>query len=142
MMKREKRNFHKRFKMHDLEEARYLLAVEIIRDRKKRKLWLSQASYIQSILERHGMSECKSVGTPQEPGTRLVENEGESVKVREYQALVGALTYTALATRPDIAAPLNFVAQIRLKPWRRALESCEENSEVPQRYYQSRTYDL
>uniref|UniRef100_A0A3Q7EY05 Reverse transcriptase Ty1/copia-type domain-containing protein n=1 Tax=Solanum lycopersicum TaxID=4081 RepID=A0A3Q7EY05_SOLLC len=52
------------FEMKDLGAARKILGMEIIRDRERRKLFLSQRSYIQKVLARFGMSSSKPIDTP------------------------------------------------------------------------------
>ena len=46
--------------MKDLEAAKTILGMEIYRDRKARKLYLSQKNYLLKVLERFGMSSAKS----------------------------------------------------------------------------------
>ncbi|CAL1382933.1 unnamed protein product [Linum trigynum] len=52
------------FEMKDLGAAQKILGMEIYRDRSKKKLFLSQKSYIQKILSRFGMSSAKPLNTP------------------------------------------------------------------------------
>uniref|UniRef100_A0A3Q7GRP1 Reverse transcriptase Ty1/copia-type domain-containing protein n=1 Tax=Solanum lycopersicum TaxID=4081 RepID=A0A3Q7GRP1_SOLLC len=52
------------FEMKDLGAARKILGMEIIRDRERRKLFLSQRSYIQKVLARFGMSSSKPIDNP------------------------------------------------------------------------------
>ncbi|GJV82287.1 transposable element [Tanacetum coccineum] len=59
------------FDMKDLGAARKILGMEIIRDRKHGKLFLSQKSYIEKIISRFGMSSAKSVNTPSSANFRL-----------------------------------------------------------------------
>ena len=59
------------FDMKDLGAAKKILGTEIIRDRKARKLYLSQRGYIQKVLSRFNMSEAKSVNTPFPPHFKL-----------------------------------------------------------------------
>lgn len=47
------------FQMKDLGEASYVLGIQIIRDRKNRLLALSQAAYINKLLERFSMTNSK-----------------------------------------------------------------------------------
>ena len=49
------------FKMHDLGEAKYLLRVEIWRDRKLHTISLSHSQYAQTILKHTGMTNSTSV---------------------------------------------------------------------------------
>uniref|UniRef100_A0A3Q7ICG0 Reverse transcriptase Ty1/copia-type domain-containing protein n=1 Tax=Solanum lycopersicum TaxID=4081 RepID=A0A3Q7ICG0_SOLLC len=52
------------FEMKDLGAARKILGMEIIRDIERRKLFLSQRSYIQKVLARFDMSSSKPIDTP------------------------------------------------------------------------------
>ena len=60
------------FKMKDLGEAKYILGLELQRDRKEGKISLSQTQYICTVLERTGMSESKPVWTPLTHNAKLV----------------------------------------------------------------------
>jgi len=44
-----------KFDMKDLGAANYILGMEIKRDRAKRKLWLNQRKYVETILQRFNM---------------------------------------------------------------------------------------
>ena len=50
--------------MKDLSPTKQLLGIEITCDKKNRRLWLSQESYIERILERFNMKEAKPVTMP------------------------------------------------------------------------------
>lgn len=52
------------FDMKDLGPAKQILGMEIARDRKAKKLWLSQEKYIERVLERFNMKHAKPVSTP------------------------------------------------------------------------------
>ncbi|KAH9782240.1 hypothetical protein KPL71_008811 [Citrus sinensis] len=52
------------FDMKDLEAARKILGMEIIRDRRRKLMFLTQQSYVKKVLLRFGMHESKSVQTP------------------------------------------------------------------------------
>jgi len=62
------------------------------------------------------MKDCRNVATPQATGQHLEKNEGTPVKAKEYQALIGSLTYAAMSTRPDIAGALGSVNQFASSP--------------------------
>jgi hypothetical protein len=53
----------KAFDMKDLGAVHYCLGIEVKRDRKNRKIWLSQKKYIENILNEFGMETCKVVKT-------------------------------------------------------------------------------
>eukprot|EP00253_Pinus_taeda_P031107 PITA_31107 len=53
-----------KFDMKDLGAANYILGMEIQRDRAKRKLWLNQRKYVETILQRFNMQDNKPVKVP------------------------------------------------------------------------------
>jgi hypothetical protein len=59
-----KTQFSSKFDMKDLSASNFILGMEIKRDWKKRKLWLNQRKYVETILERFNMQECKLVKVP------------------------------------------------------------------------------
>ena len=50
--------------MKDLGPAQQILGMKIVRERTKRKLWLSQEKYIERVLEHFNMKNAKSISTP------------------------------------------------------------------------------
>ncbi|KAH9322355.1 hypothetical protein KI387_016994, partial [Taxus chinensis] len=52
------------FAMKDLGAEKQILGMRITRNRKERKLVLSQEDYIKNVLERFSMQDVKPVGTP------------------------------------------------------------------------------
>jgi hypothetical protein len=113
----------KHFKLRDLGETSYLLGVEITRDRTKKKWYLSQRQYIVNKLEEYGMADCKPVGTPMLPGSKL--SSAQSPKTPEeksdmenipYISAVGSLMYLATMTRPDIAYTVGVFARFNSNP--------------------------
>ena len=54
----------KEFEMKDLGAAKKILGMEIRRNRKARKLWLSQKNYIKKVLEKFSMLDAKPMSTP------------------------------------------------------------------------------
>ena len=50
-----KKDLFRSFDMKDLGPARQILDMQILRDRKAKKLWLSQEKYIERVLERFNM---------------------------------------------------------------------------------------
>jgi hypothetical protein len=49
--------------------------MEIKRDRKRRKLLLNQRKYVETILERFNMQECKPVKVPIPVGVKLSSDQ-------------------------------------------------------------------
>jgi hypothetical protein len=99
-------------------ELHWLLGIEIKRDPEKRTISLSQQSYIQSIVDRYGLSDAHMVSMPLDPHNLLSKNQypttlHEFGKMRNvpYRKAVGSLMYAALGTRPDITYAVGHLAQ-------------------------------
>ena len=111
------------FKLRDLGPTKFLLGVEIIRDRSKHTLALSQRQYIIDMLERFKMSDCKPVSTPMTPGLHLTKDMGPKTEEEvaamssvPYLSAVGSLSFAALFTRPDIAFAVGYLACFNSNP--------------------------
>ena len=98
-----KRDLASRFEMTDLGEIHWILNMEVTRDRKNRIIRLSQSQYIESILERHGMADCRPVSTPMEANLKLEKLVAAEVDVHDYQSTTGSAMYGMIGTRPDLA---------------------------------------
>ena len=106
------------FDMKDLGPAKKILGMEIIRNRKKCIMILSQRKYLEKVLRTFGMSSNKSVVTllashfklscSQCPSTD--EEKSEMTKV-PYANVVGCMMYAMVLTRPDLAHALNVVSR-------------------------------
>ena len=115
------------FEMKDLGEAKFCLGMEITRNRREKKLWLTQEGYMNKIMERFGMLECKPVATPmvepKSPYERLEEISVQDEKAEgvPYREAVGSLMYLMICTRPDIAYAVGKVARFcespKMKHW-------------------------
>jgi hypothetical protein len=100
IIKRFKTSISKRFKMKSLGELQWVLGMEITRDRTNRKLKMTQVTYIKQMIERFGMTDCKSISTPAE-GT-LARCKEQQPTDSQYMSIVGSLLYASMVTRPDI----------------------------------------
>src|SRR4051794_40047081 len=88
------------YEMKDLGEAKFVLGIEIERDRARRVIYLNQQQYIDNVLERFNMSECKRASTPMDVSVRLTKSqapatdkEKQEVASIPYQSAVGSLMY-------------------------------------------------
>jgi Reverse transcriptase (RNA-dependent DNA polymerase) len=109
-----------RFKMKDLGEVKFILGIQVTRDRAKRTIALSQASYTREILRTYDMEACNATHTPVQPTVRLAppaETFKASVRdIRRYQAAVGALMFASICTRPDICFAVGQLSQHASNP--------------------------
>uniref|UniRef100_A0A3Q7GWB6 Reverse transcriptase Ty1/copia-type domain-containing protein n=1 Tax=Solanum lycopersicum TaxID=4081 RepID=A0A3Q7GWB6_SOLLC len=90
-----KKDLSKSFDMKDLGPTQQILGMKIVRERTKRKLWLSQEKYIERVLERFNMKSAKPVSTP---------------------LAMGSLMYAMVCTRPDIAHAIGVVSRFLENP--------------------------
>ncbi|EWM20071.1 gag-pol polyprotein [Nannochloropsis gaditana] len=97
-----KQAISKEISMKDLKELDWILGMAIKRNREKRFMEISQTAYIDMMLAKFKMADCKPVLTPMEGILTKMNGEGDKPD-REYMKLVGSLLYAALVTRPDIA---------------------------------------
>ena len=88
------------YEMTDLGELYYCLGVEFKRDRAAQTITMSQHKYLEEILKRFNMEECKAIGTPLDTHVKLAkltDEEFEEVRADmqgvPYKAAVGCLMY-------------------------------------------------
>ncbi|KAL7284900.1 hypothetical protein ACG7TL_002214 [Trametes sanguinea] len=110
----------KQYKMTDLGAVKRFLGLRISRDRTIRRIDIDQEEYIQSVIERFEMADCKPSRTPLPAGAVLESSEqpepaSDSFRQR-YQSLIGSLLYAALGTRPDIDFAVNRLSKYNANP--------------------------
>ena len=100
-----KKDLFMAFDMKDLGLAQQILGMEITRDRKAKKLWLSQEKYVERILERFNMKHVKPVGTPLGGHYKLNKKsclssmkEKENMASIPYSSAVRSLMYVMVCT--------------------------------------------
>ena len=86
------------FDMKDLGAARKILGIEIIKDRRRKLMFLTQQSYVKKVLVRFGMYESKSVQTPLANHCKLsaaqcpqTDAEQDKMASLPYSSVVGGL---------------------------------------------------
>ena len=133
------------YKVKDLGEAALVLGMRVRRDRTTRTLQLDQQVYVEKLVQEYGLEEAKIVPTPEQPNSIApAENDGsdshaaagsdnedsksssappasddastDSAFTSWYRAIVGALLYLSIATRPDIAHAVNSLSRAVSKP--------------------------
>lgn len=104
------------FQVNDLGKATDCVGIHITYE--KDVICLDQSRYIEQILSKFNMENCKQVATPSDPNQKLSismspksAKEIEEVQHIPYQEAVGSLLYLAQCTRPDIAYAVNDVSR-------------------------------
>ena len=100
----------KRLKMTFGGDLKWLIGFEIICDRPKCTIHLSQRHYIDTILHRFKMDQCNPSSTPMDPdihysatmNATTEDAKSEMANVPYHQA-IGSLMFLAVGSRPDIA---------------------------------------
>jgi Reverse transcriptase (RNA-dependent DNA polymerase) len=107
MMYETKKFLFNYFDMKDLGEASYVLGLKIHRDQNKGILELSQQAYINKILKRYGMKNCKPGNTPVAKGdefsldqcpknrTREIRNASDSICFLDRKSYVCSRVYAS-----------------------------------------------
>src|SRR5258706_652941 len=93
-----------------LGDVKWLLGMLIECDRANRWIYILQEAFINTVLARFNLTNAVPLSIPMIPGSRLSSADcptlpEEKVKMadRPYRQLVGAISWLALSTRPDIA---------------------------------------
>ena len=111
------------FEMKDLGAARRILGIDIVRNRMKNSLVLSQESYLKKIIQKFKMGDSKEVNVPlaghfvfstdQSPKTDEERKKMENVP---YAEAIGSVMYTMISTRPDIAYAVSVLSRYMSEP--------------------------
>ena len=119
-LKAEKLKLCSRFEMEDMGEIHHLLGMTIRRSRETKTMTIDQKCYLEKVLKRFGMADCKPVATPMEPGKHYGKSSEaeEGIDIGEYQAIIGSLIYASIATRPDLSASVGVLSRFMAKPGR------------------------
>ncbi|UYV71413.1 hypothetical protein LAZ67_8003051 [Cordylochernes scorpioides] len=91
------------------------LGIKIIQD--KEGISLQQSHYVQQILQKYGMENCKEVPTPGSKEINLDNHiEVDNCDQHTYQEALGMLMFLAVNTRPDIAYITSKLSQYSRQP--------------------------
>jgi hypothetical protein len=66
-----KKQLSSKFDMKDLGAMKFIMGMEIKRDRETRNIWLNQKKYIETILKHFNMQDCKPMKVSIPMGARL-----------------------------------------------------------------------
>ena len=107
-----KKSLSQSFETKDLGKVERCLGIEFTCE--KNRVCLQQTQYVNKLLTRFRMSECKQILTPMESNCKLSKPDHVNMSEMEkypYQSLIGALLYLSVSTRPDIAYSVNYLSQ-------------------------------
>eukprot|EP00253_Pinus_taeda_P018569 PITA_18569 len=102
------------FEMTDMGFLRYFLGIEV--DQNEKGIFISQARYVNQVLSRFNMEECKAAITPTVMGLKLSrEDSSKDFDPSLYKSIVGSLMYLT-ATRPDIMYAVSLISRFMERP--------------------------
>jgi hypothetical protein len=135
------------FAMKDLGPLSYFLGISVTRH--SGGIFLSQKKYAEEVLERAGMSSCKSCPTPVDTKSKLSTNTGTQYEDPSlYRSLAGALQYLTF-TRPDISYAVQQIClfmhnpmEVHMQALRRILRYIKGTSQCGLHLYSSPTTSL
>ena len=114
-----------KFPQTDVGPAKYILGLQIQRDRKNKTLVLHQQEYTQHLLQATGFTDniVRPIDTPADPAIHLstemspkTDEERIAMSTIPYRQTTGALLHLAINTRPDIAYAVSRVCKFNANP--------------------------
>ncbi|KAG2874285.1 Retrovirus-related Pol polyprotein from transposon TNT 1-94 [Phytophthora cactorum] len=115
LISRTKTDLKTRFEMTDSGKCVFVLGIELV-DGPDGSVTMCQRRYVDNILKRFGMDECKAVVSPVDMSTRLVPSDAATKVNAPFREAVGTLMHLMTATRPDIAYAVGYVSRFMENP--------------------------
>lgn len=115
------------FELKDLGGAKQYLGIDI--ERIDGEIFISQKTYINSIVEEAGLENAKESKFPLDTGYFKAEETATQEQLKllesnsEYRKLIGMMLYLVINTRPDVAASIAILSKRVEHP--RVLDLCE-----------------
>lgn len=110
-----KLNLNKCFKMKDLGLLSYFLGISVEQDIKNGTIVLSQKQYLENVLVKFGMLDCKPVNTPMDSDFDyeiLKGDKSESFDIENRcRQIIGCIMYAMLGTRPDLCSSISLLSR-------------------------------
>ncbi len=106
--------------------------MSVKRNHETRTLTINQPKYLEGVLKRFGMQECKPVSTPLEPGKKFesLSEKETPINVQAYQMVIVCLTYATTATRPDLASAVGILSKFMSRPGKELSEFYDISKET------------
>lgn len=100
------------FKIKDLGRVQKYLGmnIQVKKNCNSYTITVDQQQYIEELLQKFEMTNCKTADTPIESKLNVTKAENCTPGI-SYQKLIGCLMYLAVMTRPDIAYSVSYLSQ-------------------------------
>ena len=112
----------RKFNITRVDDPQLVTGIQIHRVREKKWLKLHQAGFIEKLLKKWQMTNCKPTDTPMDPGTARAfmllepDTDPDPALVKLYQGLVGDLLWLSVHTRPDLVFTTNLASRALKSP--------------------------
>ena len=103
-----------RYKMKDLGKLRNFLGIDF--EQSNNCVTMSQAKYVEKILERFNVQDCKPRSTPCELKLNYTGDAALMSDASMYREAVGSLIYLTVCTRPDLSFVVSKLSQYFNEP--------------------------
>ncbi|KAM2170406.1 hypothetical protein ACFX1R_035605 [Malus domestica] len=109
MLEEFKRDMMTKYEMTDLGLLHHFLGMRVIQT--QTSIFIHQTKYAISLLNKFGLSECKSIATPLVTTEKLSKDDGSGpTNEEQYSKIMGSLLYL-IATRPDVMYAASLLAR-------------------------------
>jgi hypothetical protein len=113
-----------KWKVTNAGELEEFLNIFLTRDRKKKRIHMSQEKYIEKFFEKYGFQEDPSVDTPMQENLRLPAEEDENLTPKQkkfvsefpYQHIIGCILYANVCTMPTVSYAVSTLSQFNKAP--------------------------
>uniref|UniRef100_A0AAV1TI45 Reverse transcriptase Ty1/copia-type domain-containing protein n=1 Tax=Peronospora matthiolae TaxID=2874970 RepID=A0AAV1TI45_9STRA len=112
---RTKSDLKRRFDMTDSGKCAFVLGIELVNNIDG-SVTMCQRRYVDDVLKRFGMSDCKAVISPTDISSRLTPSDAATKNNAPSREAVGALMHLMTATRPDVAFVVGYVSRSMENP--------------------------
>ncbi|KAF4429175.1 Retrovirus-related Pol polyprotein from transposon TNT 1-94 [Colletotrichum fructicola] len=107
-----------KYEMKEMGEINIFLGVRIIRNRKKKRLWLCMDNYITKICEEFKVDKKRRGPTTPMGSDNLIPHQGEATpeEIHWYQRRTGSINYAGIMARPDVCYPSSRLSEFHMNP--------------------------
>ena len=103
-----------RLKLIDLGQLSWFL--EILFECKNSTIKMNQSRYMEKLLSKFGIADCKPCSTPCKMDIRKTSDKVNLIDSKPYHKIIGSLIYIMVETRPDICYTVTRLSQDLAKP--------------------------
>lgn len=105
-----------RYRLTGGKPLQWFLGIEIIRDRDRKLIWLSQSDYLDKIANLAERTDCRHDIPMRREELKPYGDRASLSSILQYQRKIGSVLYAAVITRPDVGFAASRLAQFNSNP--------------------------